>query len=438
MADQRRLAVHHLGRPHDLAAEDLADALVAEAHAEHGPRRRSGDHLVGDARRPRAPRTGQISTRVGVEVEVSSRVECVAAVHDRVGAQLAQVLDEVVDETSRSCRARAHGPWRRQRSGRHRPPDGRCEVDARRSYRSAESPAGRDGRKRPARRRVARRSRHADGGDHRARDAAASSRYTPPVPISARQSPPWVPIIMFTFFGLGMLVIFLHYVELLPGASATGGSSPAWVILAASSPPPSTADAPRGADPEVAWPGVDDRMRRRSYSDVTLPSSSTPCGNCGRVAKVPIGLLDRGDELACPRGSAWAGRAPRWARPSSAPRCRRCRSGTRSSPCAARRPAAARAWAGQAAQHGDAEAQDHVGRRSRPRASGTWGIRPPGGRDAEDDGTDHHGMLQLEPGHRRQPTTGQNAFWLANCPPADDGVAPARTAGDARLSPGVR
>jgi hypothetical protein len=49
----------------------------------------------------------------------------------------------------------------------------------------------------------------------------ASSRYTPPVPVSYRESPPWVPILMFTFFGLGMLVIFLHYVDLLlPGASS--------------------------------------------------------------------------------------------------------------------------------------------------------------------------------------------------------------------------
>ena len=39
VADQRRLAVHHLGRAHDVAAEDLADALVAEAHAEHRARR---------------------------------------------------------------------------------------------------------------------------------------------------------------------------------------------------------------------------------------------------------------------------------------------------------------------------------------------------------------------------------------------------------------
>jgi hypothetical protein len=48
-----------------------------------------------------------------------------------------------------------------------------------------------------------------------------SSRYTPPVPQAYGESPRWVPILMFTLFGIGMLVIFLHYVDvLLPGASS--------------------------------------------------------------------------------------------------------------------------------------------------------------------------------------------------------------------------
>lgn len=55
-------------------------------------------------------------------------------------------------------------------------------------------------------------------------DAAApdaSSRYTPPVPSYVKESPRWVPILMFTFFGAGMLAIFLHYVDLLlPAASS--------------------------------------------------------------------------------------------------------------------------------------------------------------------------------------------------------------------------
>jgi len=56
---------------------------------------------------------------------------------------------------------------------------------------------------------------------------AASTRYTPPADRHYEMpSPVWVPIIMFTMFGLGMLVIFLNYVAiLLPGATSN------WYLL---------------------------------------------------------------------------------------------------------------------------------------------------------------------------------------------------------------
>jgi len=44
-----------------------------------------------------------------------------------------------------------------------------------------------------------------------------TARYTPPVPKSEKVSPKWVPIVMFTALGLGMLVILANYVSLLPG-----------------------------------------------------------------------------------------------------------------------------------------------------------------------------------------------------------------------------
>ncbi len=44
-----------------------------------------------------------------------------------------------------------------------------------------------------------------------------TARYTPPVPRSEKVSPRWVPIVMFTCLGLGMLVILANYVSLLPG-----------------------------------------------------------------------------------------------------------------------------------------------------------------------------------------------------------------------------
>ena len=47
----------------------------------------------------------------------------------------------------------------------------------------------------------------------------ASSRYTPPAPTKYDMpSPMWVPVLMFTFFGLGLLTIFLNYTDVLPGS----------------------------------------------------------------------------------------------------------------------------------------------------------------------------------------------------------------------------
>jgi hypothetical protein len=38
-----------------------------------------------------------------------------------------------------------------------------------------------------------------------------SARYTPPVPQSAQQSPPWVPVLMLVLFVLGGVAIMLRY-----------------------------------------------------------------------------------------------------------------------------------------------------------------------------------------------------------------------------------
>jgi hypothetical protein len=48
------------------------------------------------------------------------------------------------------------------------------------------------------------------------------SRYTPPPPKKAPPSPPWVPVLMFTGFGLGVLIIILNYLGLLPGEASNG------------------------------------------------------------------------------------------------------------------------------------------------------------------------------------------------------------------------
>lgn len=47
--------------------------------------------------------------------------------------------------------------------------------------------------------------------------AAASSRYTPPVPTYMKESPKWVPILMFALWILGALIIILYYLGWVPG-----------------------------------------------------------------------------------------------------------------------------------------------------------------------------------------------------------------------------
>jgi hypothetical protein len=46
----------------------------------------------------------------------------------------------------------------------------------------------------------------------------SSSRYTPPVPKYKKQSPVWLPVLMFALLIVGALLIILNYVDLLPGA----------------------------------------------------------------------------------------------------------------------------------------------------------------------------------------------------------------------------
>ena len=47
----------------------------------------------------------------------------------------------------------------------------------------------------------------------------ASTRYTPPtLNKSQMPSPMWVPVLMFFFFGAGVLLIFFNYTGVMPGA----------------------------------------------------------------------------------------------------------------------------------------------------------------------------------------------------------------------------
>jgi hypothetical protein len=47
-----------------------------------------------------------------------------------------------------------------------------------------------------------------------------STRYTPPSPSHDMPSPVWVPVLMFTLLGIGLVTIFLNYLGVLPGATS--------------------------------------------------------------------------------------------------------------------------------------------------------------------------------------------------------------------------
>ena len=49
------------------------------------------------------------------------------------------------------------------------------------------------------------------GGGSSASSVAASSRYTPPIPKSVRESPTWVPALMVAFLVLGVIAILARY-----------------------------------------------------------------------------------------------------------------------------------------------------------------------------------------------------------------------------------
>jgi Cell division protein CrgA len=56
------------------------------------------------------------------------------------------------------------------------------------------------------------------GGSKGSNTPEASTRYTPRVPTYQKVSPPWVPVLMFGFMGLGILMIVANYLQILPGS----------------------------------------------------------------------------------------------------------------------------------------------------------------------------------------------------------------------------
>jgi hypothetical protein len=60
--------------------------------------------------------------------------------------------------------------------------------------------------------------------------AESAGRYTAPNTGAKKgPSPRWVPILMFTLWGLGLLLIILNYMEVLPGSDPDGNG---WYLVA--------------------------------------------------------------------------------------------------------------------------------------------------------------------------------------------------------------
>lgn len=53
-----------------------------------------------------------------------------------------------------------------------------------------------------------------------------TGRYTPPIPREFKESPRWVPVVMFFLLIGGMLLIIINYLGLLPGGANN------WYLLA--------------------------------------------------------------------------------------------------------------------------------------------------------------------------------------------------------------
>ena len=191
--------MHQPRRVDDRPPYDVADGLVAEAHTEHrhaalGERR---DRRAEDPGVLGAAGAGRQQHGVGPAIERLVDGQLVVADHLRLGAELAEVLHEVVDEavvavdhqhprpsprslaaTTSACRTIARIPTL--------PARGAPEAQDHRPRDPQGHPPG------PGARRPPRRAHRPDGPG-----AEASSRYTPPHPQEMKESPRWVPVLMF-------------------------------------------------------------------------------------------------------------------------------------------------------------------------------------------------------------------------------------------------
>ena len=97
--DRRGLSVHEPIRAHDVTAVHVADTLVAEAHAEQRDRRsEAADDFARDARLVRRAGAGRNADARGLHRRDFVGRDFVVSLHERIRAEFAEILDEVVGE----------------------------------------------------------------------------------------------------------------------------------------------------------------------------------------------------------------------------------------------------------------------------------------------------------------------------------------------------
>ena len=105
-----QLAVHRFGRAHDAAAIDLADGLMAQAHAQD--RHVAGglfDHLQADAGLVGGAGAGRQHDAFRLHRQRLGGRDLVIADHVHLRAQLAQIMEEVVGEAVIVIDQKKHG-----------------------------------------------------------------------------------------------------------------------------------------------------------------------------------------------------------------------------------------------------------------------------------------------------------------------------------------
>lgn len=195
--------MHEFGSAYDFAAIKLSDALVSKADPEY--RSMTGEPFNGGERHPGivgGSRPGRNQDPIGIEFNQFVDGLGVVADHDRLHSQLAQVLNQDVDEgivvvddqQSRFHEGRLPVGQRLGGGFRTRYSDGVVRQDKTKSGRVTRKPE----------------------------DSARVSRE--PVKVGGR-FPNLVPIMMFLLMGVGLLVIMLNYVVIGFGAPSN------WYLL---------------------------------------------------------------------------------------------------------------------------------------------------------------------------------------------------------------